>query len=81
MTKFTTVSGSHYTLDTVNKKWYRPSNENSLSVRTSGGDYTVVSEIKVGEPVIIVCPPLVEQALARFITTSEVAMIHEEANV
>jgi hypothetical protein len=78
MIKYDTISGSHYTIDTERKQWYRPSNADSMEVRTSGGEYVTISPIVVGEPVTIVCPPIVEGALARIITTSAVKEIYND---
>jgi hypothetical protein len=73
MIKFTTESGSIYTIDTQNKKWYRNYNPSSTHVRGTTGDYIIITKnIMVGQPVVIIGLPIVEDSQARVITTSKV---------
>ena len=75
MIKFITESGTNYTIDTERKQWYRPSNANSMSITTSGGEYVRVSPVQIGKRVTIVCPPRYAEFEAYVVTTSKVVKI------
>ena len=74
MITFSTESGSHYTIDTENKKWYRPLNENSTQIRTCEGEYDSISSIELNKSVVFFGPPL-ETGVIRKIITSRVVDI------
>lgn len=73
-----TKSGSLYEVDNENKKWARlEKSEGSGPLRTDEGELSSDAHIKLGEPMILLGPPLVPQTWGRIIMTTDVVEITE----
>ena len=75
-----TESGSSYVLERDTMTWGRfrgtPDRESLFApVRTKEGKMLKFPEVKVGESMTILCPPLVEGTIGRMISTSFVVEI------
>ena len=70
--RFQTRSGTQYLIDHDERIWYRVDNPDSRNVRTRNGVFWDISAIEVGQPVVLTCPPFVEDAVHRRITTTPV---------
>lgn len=75
MIKVTTLSGSVYTIDPVNKTWSRITGENAVTIRSKDGPYNHIHTIEVGKPMVLICPPFKEGSKLRCITTTKVVSI------
>lgn len=70
------TKNSSYILDDEAMTWERAkTSERSGYVRTDGGQLTSFPEIKIGESLILLGPPFVENAVARIVMTSLVERI------
>jgi hypothetical protein len=74
--KFKTESGAEYTLNEEVGTWIR-GGDTKYNIRTTDGVMTSHSNVKIGEPVEILGPPLTEGTDIRLITTTPVAEISE----
>ena len=73
MIEVKTRSGSVYQLNDATKTWQRMSHsEESRLLRTEQGTFNIRSELELGAPLNMICPPLVEGATFRYISTSPV---------
>ena len=73
-----TKSGSKYRIDPDAKTWERLHHDPvSNKLRTPKGSYLEI-RLKVGEPMEMLCPPLVADADARYVGTSTVTRMEEE---
>ena len=74
----TTHSGSKYRIDFDAKTWERLSHDPSSNrLRTPKGSYEEI-RLKVGDPMEMLCPPLIPGTDARYVSTSRVTNIEEE---
>jgi hypothetical protein len=67
---FWTESGAIYRIDRAQKTWQRMSDHYAL--RTADGAYDRISDITIGKPVVLRCPPIVEGSAVRIIRSTPV---------
>ena len=70
-----TETGSHYKLNWPPKRWWRAPNPASSDVRTSTGEIWKLYPVTVGNPMVIVGPPIVPGMDGRIIQTAIVESI------
>lgn len=76
MTYFIETENSTYVLDDEEMTWERVKvSGQSGYLRTDGGQLTTFPKIKVGEPLTMLGPPIVEDATARLIYTTPVTKV------
>jgi hypothetical protein len=79
--RFCTESESEYLIDTVNKTWERVKKNDEIQakvisgLRDESGTFTECGEVIIGNRFSMICPPKVEGASLRYITTSPVIEI------
>jgi hypothetical protein len=79
LVKVMTVSGSVYILNSDEMTWRRqraiPDLPSSNPMRTADGTLNKWPDLRIGESMVLICPPIVEGAAGRAIITSPVAEV------
>lgn len=76
MVSVKTLSGSIYQLDREKMRWVRVVSDSlSGSLRTNDGELLVWPEIAIGKPLVLLGPPVIDEADARAIVTSLITEI------
>ena len=74
-----TTNGSRYVLDWDERTWSRPARtERSGDLRSDGGPFSQVLPIRIGGPLVILCPPIEPGNDVRIIATSDVVSVRNE---
>jgi hypothetical protein len=80
MTLLRTASGSSYEIDFVNRTWKRTKHEpESSELRTEEGTFLLADRPEVGVRFNMLCDPLTQHVVARYISTSPVTEIVDNA--
>ena len=74
-TRFRTASGSEYLIDHAERVWRRSRGTLAAKIRSENGVYWWCSQIGEGKRVTLICPPIVETAVYRVITSSPVVSV------
>lgn len=76
MTYYIETLNSTYVLDDEEMTWERiKTSEDSGPLRTDGGELTAWPQIRIGEPLALLGPPIADHASARVIYTTAVTKI------